>query len=504
MEENNKIQFSLDQFKKASQEMIATNDKAYSKIYGTQTSTRLHVYTAEQVESIIQTGTQEQKRELSNTFFLVDGLYRRIIIYYATLLKYQGILIPNVNQDHTIQETSISKRYYRALDFIEKMNIQSLAENIAVKMLINGTYFGVIQTLDKNNFAILDLPFKYCMSRYKDINNNDIIEFDLSYFDSLKDEVSKNNALAAYPTEITKAYRKYAKTRANELKYYRIPSYMAICFPFYDGTPFFLSTIPKVINYSEYEDLEKQKDSDEVKKTLIQKIPHLNDGTLLFQPVEAQEIHQAAVGMMKKNKNFSVLTTYADVDIESTNTSSDSAKYNNLDKISKTIYDSAGVSKEIFSATGNTGLSLSIENDCAMMMSFARKFSNLITYIINRLYSNTMINFKYEILPITWYNSKDYIDNSCKEASMGYSYFLPALAIGLSQRDLVSIKNLENNLLGLHDMLIPLRTSYTENGSGGEEGGRPTLDDTKKSDKTIENIQSATLTTPEGQEQNEG
>lgn len=490
MEQNNKAQFSLDQFKKANEAMIATNDRAYTKAYGTQVAARHRTYTAEQVEDIINRGTPEQKRELSHTFFLTNGFYRRILIYYATILKYQGLLIPHVAQDHSITEQSVSKRYYKALDFIERINIPNLATDIAVKSLTNGTYYGVIQTLDKNNFAILDLPFNYCLSRYKDVHNNDIIEFDLSYFDSITDEKSRKDALAAYPMEIAKAYRKYSKTKNSELRLYRIPSYMAICFPFFDGAPFFLSTIPKVINYQEYEDLEKQKDTDEVKKTLVQKIPHLNDGTLLFQPIEAQEIHAAAVGMMKKNTNMSVLTTYADVDIASTASSSDSAKYNNLDKIVQTIYNSAGVSSEVFAASGNTALSLSTANDCAMMMQFARKFSNLITFITNKLYGNNIISFNYHILPITWYNDKDFIDSAYKEASMGYSYFLPAIAMGLSQRDLVDIKELENNLLDLHEKLVPLRTSYTGGGEEADsEGGRPTLDDNKKSDKTVENIQ---------------
>lgn len=494
MDSQSKIQnsqFSLEQFKKSNEQMIGTNDRAYSKLYGTQNTTRLRAYTAEQVEDILNRGTPDQKRELSYIFFLTNGFYRRINIYYATLLKYQGIMIPNVAPGHKITDPSLEKRYYKALDFVEKINVPNLATDIALKALINGTYYGVITTLDKNNFAILDLPFKYCISRYKDINNNDVIEFDLSYFDSITDELARKSALAAYPLEIAKAYRKYNRNKRQELQYYRIPSYMAICFPFYDGSPFFLSTIPKVVNYQDYEELEKQKDMDEVRKILIQTIPHLNDGTLLFQPPEVEEIHHAAVGMMKKNKNMSVLTTYANVDVASSSSSSDSNKYNNLDKIAETIYRNAGVSAEVFAATGNTALSLSTANDTAMMMCFARKFSDLVSYMTNRLFGNNMISFKYQILPITWYNEKDFIDNAYKEATLGYSYLLPAIAMGLTQKDLIGIKDLENELLQLHDKLVPLRTSYTGGGETGDEGGRPTLDDNKKNDKTIQNEQAA-------------
>ena len=48
--------------------------------------------------------------------------------------------------------------------------------------------------------------------------------------------------------------------------------------------------------------MEKKKDANEIKKILIQKIPHLADGTLLFEPVEAEEMHRGSVQMMKKNE----------------------------------------------------------------------------------------------------------------------------------------------------------------------------------------------------------
>ena len=53
---------------------------------------------------------------------------------------------------------------------------------------------------------------------------------------------------------------------------------------------------------------------EEIRKIIVQKIPHLSDGRLLFEPDEDLEIHTGTVGMLKGNKNVSVMTTYADVD----------------------------------------------------------------------------------------------------------------------------------------------------------------------------------------------
>ena len=90
------------------------------------------------------------------------------------------------------------------------------------------------------------------------------------------------------------------------------------------------------------------------------------------------------------------------------------------------------------------------------MMILAFKYSKFLTFILNSLYANSNISFKYEILPVSWYNVTQVITDSLKMAQYGYSYIIPAVALGLSQKDLVNIKNLENDVLDLSSILIPL------------------------------------------------
>jgi hypothetical protein len=100
------------------------------------------------------------------------------------------------------------------------------------------------------------------------------------------------------------------------------------------------------------------------------------------------------------------------------------------------------------------------------MMHLAGKFSNYITNLINEMFANSNISFKYSILPISWHNQVDYADMAFKLVGSGYSILMPALATGLTQRDLVNIKDMENDLLELNKKLIPLSTSYTQSESG--------------------------------------
>ena len=478
----------ISSYSKAQQKMIATSDNTYGTL-GTSRARyleRIRDYTPEKIERIITSGSLAEQQALSRNFFYKDGYYKQIIIHYATLLKYAGLLIPNPSLGKKLSTSHISKRYYNALDYVEKMNLPVFLTDCATRALIDGCYYGVIVQLDKQNFSVLDLPSGYCQTRYKDLNGDDLIEFDVSYFNSIVDLTAKEQALASYPKFIRDAYKKWQKQK-NSNSWVIIPSDIGICFPFFDGRPLFLSVIPASLEYDDAIQTERDRDAEEIRKILVQKIPHLQDGRLLFEPDEAAEMHAGAVGMLKGNKNISVLTTYADVDAVVSKTTGESTS-KTLEQIEKNIYAQAGVSGQIFSSTGSSTLDASIKNDIALMMYLANKFSRFITNSINRIYGNTNITFKYQILPVSIHNMDKFVDQSFKLSGSGYSYLLPVVALGLSQRDIVNLKELENDVLKLGEKLIPLSSSYTQ--SSDNSTGRPKLDDSEKAEKTIKNEES--------------
>ena len=478
----------ISSYSKAQTKMIATSDATYGTL-GTSRARyleRIREYTPEKIERIITSGSLAEQQALSRNFFYKDGYYKQIIIHYATLLKYAGLLIPNPSLGKKLSTSHISKRYYNAIDYVEKMNLPVFLTDCATRALIDGCYYGVVVQLDKQNFSVLDLPSGYCQTRYKDLNGDDLIEFDVSYFNSIVDLTAKEQALASYPKFIRDAYKKWQKQKSSN-SWVIIPSDIGICFPFFDGRPLFLSVIPASLEYDDAIQTERDRDAEEIRKILVQKIPHLQDGRLLFEPDEAAEMHAGAVGMLKGNKNISVLTTYADVDAVVSKTTGESTS-KTLEQIEKNIYAQAGVSGQIFSSTGSSTLDASIKNDIALMMYLANKFSRFITNSINRIYGNTNITFKYQILPVSIHNMDKFVDQSFKLSGSGYSYLLPVVALGLSQRDIVNLKELENDVLKLGEKLIPLSSSYTQ--SSDNSAGRPKLDDSEKAEKTIKNEES--------------
>lgn len=517
-EQENIRNFDLSSFKRASDTMIATNDNAYSGIRQTARERmwgRMHTYTPEEVADIIESGSLAEQQKLSRYYFHKDGYYKHIIIHYATLLKYMGLLIPNPSAGKNLSTSHISKRYYSAMDLVEAMHLPVWLTNCAQRALVDGCYYGVRVDTDKNSFAVLDLPAQYCCSRFKDASGNDLIEFDLSYFDTISLTESRDAAFEAFPKVIAKAYRKWKKGNLSS-SWFIIPSDIGVCIPLFDGRPIFLSVIPATIAYDEAVQNRQEKEAEDIHKIIVQQIPHLTDGRLLFEPDEAAEIHAGTVSMLKGNKNVSVLTSYADVEAITSNTSDDNSD-DLLTRIEQNIYTQAGVSGQIFASTGSGTLGTSLENDLAFMMYFANKAAVYITNVINDKWANSNITFKYSIMALSYYNSSEFIDDSFKLVGSGYSAIVPALAFGMSQKDLLGVKDLENDVLKLGDKLKPLQTSYTQSSSGNssgkngedtdegdstkvavdmnpDEGGRPVLKGSEKTEKTIENEESKNRT----------
>lgn len=476
---------ALATFTKAITDMVAKNESSYNSTrWGRNRYERVREYSLEEIKQIIDSGSVEAQILLSRNYFTKGGFYQRLLLHYATLLKYTSLLIPNPSFGKNLSESYIKKKYNGAVTFIDTAKLPKLFTHIAIKALRDGCYYGVIQEVTDKSISILDLPIFYCRSRFKDKEGNDIIEFNVTYFDTITDEEYRKKALAAYPKEVVNYYRRYKNRKTNYSWCYISPS-IGICMSLVDDRPIFLNIISAELEYDDAKDINRERDLEEIRKILVQKIPHLQDGGLLFEPDEALEMHKGAVDMTKKNDNLSVLTTYADVDAIVSKTSNDNA-LNSVDKALTNIYAESGSSSQLFGTDSNLSLSTSITNDMALMMILARKLENLITSIINERFGNSNVTFTYKILPISYYNQKDYVETALKLANSGYSFILPALAMDISQRELGNIKDLENDALNLKEKLIPLSTAYTETGNVG----RPEKDAQDKSAKTIANEKS--------------
>lgn len=474
-------------FKSSIDKMIATSENSYNvNKYSSGYSFRNSLkssrnYTKEEVTSIISSGDLSAMRELSRAYFDTSGFYKRILSYYANLLTYSYIMIPHFKRK---VNNNSKNAYYQALETCESFNVKEFCNRAAIKVLVDGVYFGaVVEQGDK--ISIMDLPYDYCRSRFKGFSGLHVVEFDLRYFTTITDKTMRDYALSIYPKGMKKAYNKYILGKGDQ--WFMIPEGTGIYLKLNEARPYFLSTILAVETFEDYRELEIKKETLQTKKILVQKIKTNTDGSFSIEPEEAEEMHRGSVRMLKNNEDLDVLTTYADVDLLGIADQRQTVN-SNLTAFQNMIYAESGASAGVFSATGNLALEHSINNDLSLMMTLAAQFSTVLTYILNTKKGSNTVSYEISILPITHFNTKQYIDNAYKLATAGYSFIVPSLALGISQRQLIDIKELENNILNMEDMLKPLQSSFTSSGEK-KEAVNPGKANEEKSDKTITNIE---------------
>ena len=107
------------------------------------------------------------------------------------------------------------------------------------------------------------------------------------------------------------------------------------------------------------------------------------------------------------------------------------------------------------------------------------------------------MEFRVQLLTTTIYNYKDLAKLYKEQTQLGYSKFLPQLALGQSQSSILANAFFENDVLDLVNVFIPPLMSSTMNseilkrGAVNEnEKGRPEKENDQKSEKTIQNQES--------------
>lgn len=449
----------ISTFKKAIKDMIATSKSAYVRTDSKSVKERKCNYTKQEIQNIVNYGTPVEQAALSTYFFYTSGLYKRIILHYATFLSYSWILVPHLNnKKDKITYKKNANAYYDASEFCSSFQIERKCAVFAKEILVKGAYYGLIH--DTGDYvAIQDLPFDYCRNRYKNQQDVDIVEFNMKFFDTIRDEELRKEILSTYPKVVQKGYYEYKHKKKNNWIF--LPAEIGIYFCYFEEKPFFLDLLPLLDDLEDYKDIDKKRNLLSLKRIITQKIG-MDADKLFFEPEEAEEMHEGVLEMLQNNPDVDVITTYNDINL--LDLSGDDDERTEVDSVQDLIYEAAGVSKELFCATTDAGLQYSLNNDLAMMMILGQRFAHFFSVILNYKFGNKKIKFKLLILPISYYNSADYISRAKDLAAFGYSFLTPILSTGIDQTNLADLKDLENELLNLDKVLKPLQSAYTQSG----------------------------------------
>ena len=156
------------------------------------------------------------------------------------------------------------------------------------------------------------------------------------------------------------------------------------------------------------------------------------NGDLIFDVDEARDIHNTAVAMLRRAVGVDVITTFADVDSIDISDKNTTTSTDDLEKVERTVYNSLGISRNLFNTDGNLSLEKSILDDESTMRNLVLQFEVFFFFFLDQRSSNKKFNFKFQMLETTQYNYKDLATTYKSLTQSGQSKFLPMVALGHS------------------------------------------------------------------------
>ena len=457
----------------------------------------------------INNGDLKAMREISNFFFKTSGIYARLCRYMAYLYRYDWVITPYVN-DTNIKKEKILDSFNKALFALDNFDVKAFCNDVALKVVKNGCFYGyLIPTADR--MTVQELPSDYCRSQFKTASGAPVVEFHMKFFDDyFRDTNQKMRMLKLFPKEFAKGYILYKEGKlppqfsGDTSGWFTLDPEFSVKFNLNgEDYPPFISVIPAILDLDSALELDRKKMQQQLLKIIVQQMPIDKNGDLVFDVDEAAELHNNAVNMLGKAIGLDVLTTFADVSVETlTDNSAIDASNDSIENAKQAVFDMAGVSQMQFNTDGNIALDKSILNDEAMMYNLVIQFKDFLNRIIKPFNKTPKKMFiRAEMLPTTIYNYKEMAKLYKEHTQLGYSKMLPQIALGQSQSSILATAHFENEVLDLINVFIPPLTSNTMNGDmlkkndpnnknpDSKEAGRPTKESQGESvtEKTIQN-----------------
>lgn len=487
-------------------------------------------------------------REISNYFYNTNGIYSKVCDYFSYLYRYDWYITPEIKDE---SEKSFEKAlidFNNILGYLDNSHVKKVCGDIASEVVKNGAYYGYISP-SRDGLVLQQLPINYCRTRFN-IGDMPVIEFDMRFFDeNFRDVNYRMKILRMFPKEFQKGYVLYKQGKLEpDTEYYPLgrrdshlvntntqlnwrPGYWytlepgsAVKFCFNNGDqPLFINAIPAILDLDAAQDLDRRKQMQQLLKIVIQKLPLDKNGDLIFDVDEARDIHNNAVEMLQHAIGVDVLTTFADVQVEDMADSNTTTTSDDLERVERTVYNSLGVSKNLFNTDSNLSLEKSILQDESTMRVLLLQFNSFFDKITQQLGSNKKkYNYRFYMLETTQYNYQNLAKMYKDQVQMGYSKMLPQIAMGHSQSSIIHTAFFENKVLKLSEIMIPplmsstlnadsiLGTNNQNNNSKNQKtseetkstasttktvktndgAGRPEKADSEKSEKTIQNKES--------------
>ena len=431
---------------------------------------------------------EKNLRDAVTYIYGASSHFRRLIQYFAGLSDLSYVVSPYRIDPKKANVASINRNYRKVVNFMSLVNIKQLKKILTV-CLREDTFYGTAWIVN-DNITIQQLPPDYC--RVNVIEGNVLnVSFDFSYFDRYQ------KLLPYYPEEFRTKYEQVYKKNTRE-KWISLDAPNSFAIKANDdileySVPPFAGILREVYDIEDLKQLRLTKTTLDNYAMLVMKLGVDDEGNWNMDLNKAKDFYRNLDSVLPEE----VGSVLSPMPIEKI--SFERAHTGDTDTVAEAeqnLFTAAGVSSLIFNnnkASANA-LTLSIKADQAITYGIVKSIEDM----LNRLLQAQPFgkNFRVTFLDCSPFNRKEVGDMYLKACQYGMpmvSYYCASQ--GLGQAELDSMNFLENEVLGIKDLFIPLKSSSTQSSSESEgateEGGAPQKDADELSESGEQNREDA-------------
>ena len=378
--------------------------KSIQEMYADDTSTRRgnnltvgstntsKLMTAEQVRDALWKAIKDNSLAVaeSKKLYATDPIYMAVIDYLSNMFMWRYKVIPH--KVYT-KNKSASRRKLTANSYAQTYNLMlEVADGLSIETkfpvllrtlyLEGAVYFATVSDEDSLTVDTIILPNKYCRKIAETQFNTAIIEFDVTYFDSLG---LKGDALdvllESFPEELVKAYKAYKNDMKNPRWVMVDPRFASGILLNEYAVPTYLYLLAGIRQYEQYQDNELQRNENQLKYLVVQEMPHYED-QLIFEEDEVKALHQSMKKIIEVNDNAKLVTTYGTVHIDKVS-ESDTSENKVLANAFEQIFNNAGFNNSIFTSNSVEALKMALIRDRGSVWKYVQELINFYNITIN-------------------------------------------------------------------------------------------------------------------------
>ena len=471
----------IKQYAKAADEMLQLVDLTSNstKTWTVFDKTTLRSY----LQNPYASSSQSSLRNLSKFLYTLSFPLRRIVNYFASLPDLSAY---KVNLDFSLiednDEDALLQDYENACRFIRKMNlVLNMFKLFVISWREGIVYFQPYQD-DDGSMLLMPLDSQYCKVSSVGYNGLLHVAFDFSYFRG-----TNSFFLEVWDKEYKQKYNKFESD--STLRWQELDTARAFKIDVADTdlviSPF-AALFEGLIDLIDLQSLIAVKDSLDIYKLLVMKIPLLNSKNpddLALNLNLAKKFYNLAIDCLPKEVGV-ILSPGMDVDSVSfdKNAASDT---NAIADGYQNIMEQTGISQIFDSSrlTGSTSVQMSMLSDATMATKgLMQQVEAFINERIQMEFPNSAAYIKF--IDVTTYSRNDRIAQVEKAANAGMPVKMEYMTLlGYDPLESMASDWLETKLgLAVSKFVHPLVSSHTQSGDASNDGGAPKKDDSDLSD----------------------